>query len=54
MDHWHVSGYTPIVVPHTVSSNVKAVHSKLAQLLKSENVVLPNLDDGYREQKRRF
>ena len=50
----HFPGYTPIVIPHTVSSSVKTVHKNLSNLLKSENVVLPNLDDGYREQNRKF
>lgn len=54
LDPSDISGYTPIVIPHTVSSSVKGVHRNLAKLLKSENVVLPNLDDGYREEKRKF
>jgi len=47
-------GYTPIVIPYSDLGNPGLVASSLARLLKSEDVSLPNLDDGIRERNRKF
>jgi len=47
-------GYTPIVIPYTDLGAFGTVTKSLSRLLKTENVSLPNLDDGIRERKRKF
>jgi len=47
-------GYNPLVTPYSVKNKTESALKTLHQLLKSENVSLPNLDDGYRERKRKF
>ena len=49
-----VAGYTPIVIPFSVQTNMKTILQSVAKLMRAENVSLPNLDDGYRENKRKF
>ena len=48
------AGYNPLVTPYSVKNKTESALKTLHQLLKSENVSLPNLDDGYRERKRKF
>ena len=47
-------GYTPIVIPHSDLGAPSIVSKSLSKLLKTENISLPNLDDGFRERNRRF
>ena len=47
-------GYTPIVIPNMFLGNPGTVYKSLAKLLKTENVSLPNLDDGFREKHRKY
>lgn len=47
-------GYTPIVIPNMLLGNPGTVYKSLARLLKTENVSLPNMDDGIRERTRKF
>ena len=49
-----LAGYTPIVIPFSVQTNMKTILQSVAKLMRAENVSLPNLDDGYRENKRKF
>ena len=49
-----MAGYTPIVIPFSVQTNMKTILQSVAKLMRTENVSLPNLDDGYRENKRKF
>jgi len=46
-------GYTPIVIPFVFLGH-NTVYKSLASLLKTENVSLPNLDDGMIERTRKF
>jgi len=47
-------GYTPIVIPYTDLGAFGTVIKSLSRLLKTENISLPNLDDGIRERNRKF
>jgi len=47
-------GYSPIVIPYADLGNTGQSVKSLARLLKTEDVSLPNLDDGMRETKRKF
>eukprot|EP00092_Neocalanus_flemingeri_P034348 GFUD01037355.1.p1 GENE.GFUD01037355.1~~GFUD01037355.1.p1 ORF type:complete len:642 (+),score=139.80 GFUD01037355.1:77-2002(+) len=47
-------GYTPIVIPNSDLGAPSTVIKSLAKLLKTENISLPNLDDGLRERNRKF
>ena len=49
-----VSGYSPLLIPYSDQGNLQKVMKSLSNLLKTANCDLPNLDDGYREKKRKF
>ena len=47
-------GYTPVVIPFDVQSNFGSVMKTMINLLRKEDIDLPNVDDGYREKQRKF
>ena len=49
-----IAGYSPLLIPYSELGNPQKVIKSMAKLLKTGNVSLPNLDDGYREKKRKF
>ena len=49
-----ISGYSPLLIPYSDQGNLQKVIKSMSSLLKTANVSLPNLDDGYREKKRKF
>ena len=49
-----LSGYSPLLIPYSDQGNLQKVIKSMAELLKTGNVSLPNLDDGYREKRRKF
>ena len=49
-----ISGYSPLLIPYSDQGNLQKVIKSMGSLLKTGNVSLPNLDDGYRERKRKF
>jgi hypothetical protein len=47
-------GYTPVVIPYSSLGSPESSHSALVDILKLNNVKLPNLDDGYVEKSKKF